>query len=267
MTRAATKPDMLPECLSIFAQHILCAPLRLRLHDIAITDSSLCAHGSFCTQDETILNSPAKVKKFLLDKGIEYDPGTPGYVLRGKAKARMKRERDSALTPAAKRALIDNIGALHVTDVLEMIKRIETNGEEFDKHYRMMFTFEEMPTEFVRDKHFANGCKGRVVDNKCLKCSVQNITPDLIGIEYGFFVIMAQIKDDSTTMKVYCGDKAGFTMFGLPANEFRQLDENDRDDRIEKIMSVPMSAQIMIVHKPEKNNTFLCIYDVVTVDY
>ena len=36
-------------------------------------------------QDPAILNSPPKVKKFLEEEGIAYDPGTTKFTLRGMA--------------------------------------------------------------------------------------------------------------------------------------------------------------------------------------
>ena len=109
------------------------------------------------------------MKKYLEDQAINYDPGSPPHELRGLAKARMKRIRDQSMTPAAKKALIDNLSALSVADVNEMTARIRSNAETFDKHYTVTFAFEELPSEFVKLKHtnIKGGCKGLVVNGKC----------------------------------------------------------------------------------------------------
>ena len=76
-------------------------------------------------QDKTILDSPVRVKEYLTEQGIEYDPGTDASVLRGRTKARMKRIRAEGLSPSAKRLMFQDSNALTLKNLYEIVERIK----------------------------------------------------------------------------------------------------------------------------------------------
>ena len=225
-------------------------------------------------QDETVLSNQRKVKSFLEQHEIAYDPASPAFVLRGMAKAKMKRMRDEALSPSVKRSLFEAGTTMTVLAVIAMIKRLEANCEKTERFKRVAFTFEEMSEEKIARKHgiTSDDCKGSVTTaGLCRRCGAIDVNPDL---EYAFKAIIAQIPEEGEpssskmpTLTVQCAAGAGRTMFGYEPSAFDALDAKTKSDKIEAIMCRPMSAGIIIKYDPEKDDTFLCLYDVVKMEY
>ena len=117
---------------------------------------TLTSSDRLCAQDEKILSSPVKVKKFLEQQGIQYDPATPESVLKGKCKARMKRIAEEGISTDAKRAAFETVGgsSLSVEELLEILERVKANKTSYNKHYHAEFVITDLnSTTFTVKKH------------------------------------------------------------------------------------------------------------------
>ena len=255
------------------ASHLrACLPIHVGILTFCVLCFCLCL---VCLQpvrtytDEEILASPLRVKKYLEEHGRQYEVGSPGHVLRGMAKAHMKRVRDESLSPQAKKALVDDVTALQLSEFKEMVDRIVNNAEKTDKFYRVVFKFEELGGPYyTRLKHgiVMGCCKGNIVDGTCRKCGEENISDGIL--QYGFKACVADARDshEHITLQVWIAEAAGNSMFNTPAHVFKTLPTDAINDKIERIMCVPMSSTFILKHDPEKNDTFITMFDVAKVD-
>ena len=219
---------------------------------------------SLVPQDKSILKSPIKVKKYLTDEGINYEAETPPFVLRGKAKARMKRKLNESISPAAKRSMFANSSAKTVTEIKELIARMKDGAMTGKKFERIRFTFEDLPTQFVSYKHATldRSCNGLVVDNVCSKCQAKDV-----GVwTYGFKAVIGEIENEDNTMQVWCATGAGRTMFDTEAIAVKDWTTNMMSDAVEKMSCVPMGAGIIITYDADDDDLFVALYDVAPID-
>jgi len=214
-----------------------------------------------CAQDNTILESPIKVKKFLEKHNIAYEPGTPERVLRGKAKARMKSIRDEGISPEAKRIKMTGGNSLSVTALNEIVLRIRGKNEDVEKHYRVDLTIEELPGEFTVLKHESGvlaTCKGKIFNGACQQCFMNTD-----GIPtYSYRAKIADIDDDKVTTLVTCAEGAGTTMFKMRADEFHAKTRAIQKDLMEKVMCIPMNAGVWIKYSKAKDDMLIVMYGV-----
>ena len=216
-------------------------------------------------QDKTILDSPVRVKTYLTEQGIEYDPGTDASVLRGRAKARMKRIRAEGLSSSAKRLMFQDSNALTLKNLFEIVESIKSKGVKHEVHYKIRFCFEDIQFDVIADKHGVGRnakCSGRVRDGRCMKCKETGVIPVLA---YSFKAKIHEINDEDTTTQVLCTESAGETMFGMPATMFNFQSESDRLSLIENISNVPVHAGLWINFSPP-DDLLLLVYDVTKID-
>ena len=249
----------------------LASPRTLALRLIAYHSH---AYAFSATQDNTILKTPSKVKTYLTQQQIDYDPASPPYLLRGKAKARMKKIAQAALSVEQRQASFKRGLAKSVTEMKEIIARVKNDGIEYKEFFDITFTFENVPFVVTTAKctvlepatgdTAAKNCNGKINQHSmCWKCKTQN-GPH--GVGYSFKAEIAQIEDDDQKITVTCAQGAGATMFGIEAIEWVALSDSEKLDKIEEISNVPMVAGITIAFDDMKQDLFLCIFDVKKVD-
>ena len=166
-------------------------------------------HSSPAAQDQTILKNPKKVKQFLETHNIPYEPETPDHVLRGKARARMKRIAEQGISPEAKKMLFtkgaDSKG-MSIKEFKEYLQAMAHEGVSVDKHKTVCFSFQDLPyvDELTVTKHaFQGACTGRVKNSRCTKCN--DFTTGIIG--YSFKAVVADVEDENVKLIVHCAKK------------------------------------------------------------
>jgi len=226
--------------------------------------ASLCA-----PQDEKILQSPVKVKKFLEAHNIAYDPATPERVLKGKAKARMKMIAEEGISSDEKRRkFAGKSSSLSVKALKEIAQKMASDDETAKAFYRVEFTIDELSsTDVVQLKHEVGwpvNCAGFVRNNKCLKCGLD--TPGIPS--YSFRAILADLEDDKCTIVVNGKDGAGTSMFGMTADAFYLSTSAVKKEKIEAVLCAPASAQVSMQYtKGGPGDPLISVYDyLLTVD-
>ena len=227
--------------------------------------------GDACgVQDLDALNTPAKVKKYLREENIDFEPGTAGYILYGRAKARMKRKQAEVLDVTARRSLFNEQSAITVKDALEVIDRVTQGAIACKKFYKIVFAFEDIAFETVKEKHMAmindkDFCRGLVRNGKCCNPACQQ--DGIVGVpSYSFKSILRPPDANEPLLQVQCSAGAGSTMFGCEAGVFKAKPDAEQLTAIEMISGKPMKAGIIITHDPDTDDTLVCIYDVAAVD-
>ena len=189
-------------------------------------------------------------------------------ILRGLAKRRMKRIATEALSNEAKRALFNATTAIDLSAAKDIIAEYKHNAIEAKTFERVKFIFEDIAFDTTKKKHIGhvNGfpCDGKINDfGKCYKCNEDNAQ---FKVVYGFKAVLHEINNESIILSVTCGPGAGRSMFGMEASEFAKLSDSQMLDKIEELSGVPMVAGMIIAHDPDKNDTFVCIYDINKLD-
>ena len=107
-------------------------------------------------------------------------------------------------------------------------------------------------------------CDGKVSEHdKCFKCGEDNAQYKVV---YGFKANLSDIGNEDVTLSVTCGPGAGRTMFGMEAVDFAKLNDSQKLDKIESISGVPVVSGMVITHDPDKNDTFVCLFNVAKLD-
>jgi len=217
-------------------------------------------------QDENILKSTLKTKKFLEAQGIAYEPSTPDAVLRGRAKARMKSIAEEGISPAAKKAKFESGGggALSVKALKEIIEKMNVAEKTDKKHLRINFAIEDFSTNsVVVHKHEVGWpvtCNGFVLNGKCCKCD--EYVPGIAA--YQFKAVISDLDDSSTTVIANCSAGAGNSMFKVSPASFDTASNETKKDMIEKVLFVPLNAGIVLEFKKDNDyKTMISLYDVV----
>ena len=211
-------------------------------------------------QDNGILKSEKKIKDFLEKQGIPYEAGAPSEVLKGKAKARMKRIAEAGVDDDTKRALFkDGLeSCLSVVELKSIVENMQNAKQNAEKFYTVTFSIQDLNAinKFSVLKHGLQGaCKGTVINGICRECS--QATP---GIEtFSFKAIIADIDDEETQLTVTCANGAGRSMFRMEAMQFDALSTSEKQDKVENVMFVPLKAGVWIKFEAGKGDTALIV--------
>jgi len=203
------------------------------------------------------------VKRFLETHGIAYDPGTSDVILKGKAKARMKRIAEEGISPDAKKQLFQagvNDG-LSIKDLNEIIERIKTEKKDVDKHYKASFIITDVDStsKLTVKKHGVGQgvpCTGKIQNGKCWGCGEYTHGVDA----YSFRASLQDVEDETQTLNVMCTEGAGSTLCGADATTYSELALESQKDVIEKFMFVPIKSGVWIKYKGEANDLLVLIY-------
>ena len=195
--------------------------------------------------------------------GIAYDPATSDVILKGKAKARMKRIAEEGISPDAKKQLFQagvNDG-LSIKDLNEIIERIKTEKNNVDKHYKASFIITDVDsTSKLTVKKHAVGqgapCTGKIQNGKCWNCGELTHGVDA----YSFRASLQDVEDETQFLNVMCTEGAGSTLCGTDATTFSELAVESQKDLIEKFLYVPIKGGVWIKYKADENNMLVLIY-------
>ena len=203
-----------------------------------------------------MLKSESKVRKFLDNHGISYDVATSPEVLRGKAKARMKRLAEEGLDDTEKRALFKSgqTNSLSIVALKKMMSEMETNGKNVERFCDIAFTIQDLSavSNFTVRKH-GNGpgaCKGKIIDGQCYVCG--EVTEG--AHFYSFKAVLGDLADDDATVSVTCAEGAGKSLFKKEAFQFAELSTAAIKDAVESIMFVPKKSGCWIKYEAGKGD-------------
>ena len=204
------------------------------------------------------------MKRFLTTQSIEFDSSASPIVLRGKARARMKRIAEEGVDDDAKRKLFNHgpEKLLKVSDLKQIIIDIVDQGVETDCFHSAYFTINDVSavTNFtVRKLNKQYGmCKGKIVDGTCRTCYASTL-----GVTtYSFLSQIADVDDEACVLNTTCAEGAGTSLFKMKAPAFNNLTDEMKKDAVEKILFVPKKAGFWVKYNPSDTAPLLVMFNV-----
>ena len=216
-------------------------------------------------QDETILRSDSKIRRFLETQHVPFEVGTSPEVLRAKARARMKRIAEEGVDDSAKRALFDDGPVLSIAKLKKVIENIVETDRSQESFHSITFSIIDLnaANAFTVRKHskVKGQCQGIMNSSGiCYKCGEY-----AAGVQvYSFKALLADLDDEKLTIIATCAEGAGKSLFdNKEASDFDALSVEMKKDAIEKNMFVPKKGNCWIKYEADKGQSpFVVIFKI-----
>ena len=208
------------------------------------------------------------VVAYLQQHDLEYADNMSLAYLKGVAKRHALEVAGESVTPAKKQKMrganVDT--CITVSQLVRMLKRINSQAAPFNKHYAVKFTIEAIDKELIRISHMVgsgtNKCYGNIYDGKCSRCAAVTI-----GVAvYSFTLTIADLAEIDAEIDVKIGADGAESLLGMDAATWVAVADSEKTDKVRKeIMFATMTGTVSI-KKDKDDFCMLHLYNFKHID-